>query len=156
MEIFAGAAVLTPMAMTMDLPVAAPIDIKLDGTDLLNPKARTEIEAQIDAMDPYRVTFEPVCGPWGSWSNMQRSESTRDAILQQRDAWYPCLRWIEKMARKRMARGRRFLVENPWPSELLGTLCMDKLICEAPYDAESHELLELVRGDQCELRLAML
>jgi hypothetical protein len=155
MEIFAGAAVLTSMAMTMGLPVAAPIDIKLDGTAFLDPKVRNEIEAHIDAQDPYCVTFAPVCGPWGSWSclNMQRRESTGDAILAQRDAWYPCLKWIEKMVRKWMARGRKFVVENPWPSELWSTLCMDKLICEAPHDAESHGPLELVRGDQCEFGL---
>ena len=46
-----------------------------------------------------------------------------------------------------------FLVENPWPSELWNTLCMDKLICEAPMDAETGEPLELVRGDQCEFGL---
>ena len=77
----------------------------------------------------------------------------RDAILAQRDAWYPCLKWIEKMVRKWMARGRKFVVENPWPSELWSTLCMDKLICEAPHDAESLGPLELVRGDQCEFGL---
>ena len=64
MEIFAGAAVLTSMAMAMGLPVAAPIDIKLDGTNLLDPKVRNEIEAHIDAQDPYCVTFAPVCGLW--------------------------------------------------------------------------------------------
>ena len=135
--------------------MAAPIDIKLDGTDLLDPKVRAEIESHIDLMDPYCVTFAPVCGPWGSWSrlNLQRGEETREAILQQRDAWYPCLKWIERMVRKRMARGRKFLVENPWPSELWNTLCMDKLICEAPMDAETGEPLELVRGDQCEFGL---
>ena len=145
MEIFAGAAVLTSMAMSLGLPVAAPIDIKV----------RAEIESHIDLMDPYCVTFAPVCGPWGSWSrlNLQRGEETREAILQQRDAWYPCLKWIERMVRKRMARGRKFLVENPWPSELWNTLCMDKLICEAPMDAETGEPLELVRGDQCEFGL---
>ena len=84
---------------------------------------------------------------------MQKSDATREAILQQRDAWYPCLRWIEEMVRKRMSRGRKFLVENPWPSELWETLCMDKLISEAPCDAESREVLELVRGDQCEFGL---
>jgi hypothetical protein len=129
MEIFAGAAVLTSMAMSLGLPVAAPIDIKLDGTDLLDPKVRREIELHIEEQDPYCVTFAPVCGPWGSWSrlNMQKSDITRETILQQRDAWYPCLKWIEKMVRKRMARGRKFVVENPWPSELWGTLCMDKI-----------------------------
>ena len=151
MEIFAGAAVLTSMAMGCGLSVAAPIDIKLDGSDLLDPKVRAEIEEHIDDLDPYCVTFAPVCGPWGPWSklNMSKSESTHDNILAQRDAWYPCLQWIRRMVKKRLSRGRKTLVENPWQSELWGTLCMSKLIDEAPEDAESGEPLELVRGDQC-------
>eukprot|EP00435_Cladocopium_sp_Y103_P074865 s140_g51.t2 len=75
MEIFAGAAVLTSMAMTLGLPVAAPIDIKLDGTDLLDPKVRSEIESHIEQMDPYCVTF-------ARWSrlNLQRGEQTRGMV----------------------------------------------------------------------------
>ncbi len=69
--------------------------------------------------------------------------------MDEKDAWYPCLCWIRKMARKRLARGRKILVENPWGSELWSTLCFRKLIEEAPADAESGELLEVVRGDQC-------
>ena len=53
------------------------------------------------------------------------------------------------MVRSRLQKGRKVLVENPWPSELWNTLCMNKLIAEAPTDAESGECLELVRGDQC-------
>eukprot|EP00435_Cladocopium_sp_Y103_P067785 s292_g30.t1 len=131
----------------------APIDIKLDGTDLLELKVRREIEAHIDEQDPYCVTFACSLWPVGILDRVvsSKNEVTRDAILQQRDAWYPCLKWIEKMVRKRMA--RKFIVENPWPSDLGNTLCMDKLVMEGPCDAESHETVELFRGDQCEFGL---
>lgn len=78
MEIFAGAAVLTSMALQMGLNTAAPIDIALDGSDLLKASVRMEIEQEIDRLDPYCVTFAPVCGPWGPWSrlNMAKSNET--------------------------------------------------------------------------------
>ena len=44
LEIFAGAALLTSLALAMGLTAAAPIDIALDGTNLLDPKVRAEIE----------------------------------------------------------------------------------------------------------------
>ena len=155
MEIFAGAAVLSSMAMSMGLSVAAPIDIGLDGIDLLSESTRRELEAEIDRQDPYCLTFAPVCGPWGSWSrlNLTRSSTTASHILAQRDAWYPCLQWIRKIILRRLQRGRKILLENPWLSELWQTLPMSKLIQQSPQDAESGEHLELVRGDQCQYGL---
>ena len=158
MEIFAGAAMLTSMALNMGFEVAAPVDIKLDGSDLLKPSVRLEIEKEVERLDPYCVSFAPVCGPWGPWSrlNMAKNEKTCHDILQQRDSWYPCLLWMRKMIRSRLKRGRKVIVENPWGSELWSTLCMDKLIQEAPRDEESGERLELVRGDRCEFGLVDL
>ena len=155
MEIFAGAAMLTSMALSMGLEVAAPVDIKFDGSDLLRSGVRSEIEKEIDRLDPYCLTFAPVCGPWGPWSrlNMAKSEQTCHDILQQRDAWHPCLQWIKKVVRNRLKRGRKVIMENPWSSEIWSTLCIDKLIQEAPCDAETGERLELIRGDQCEYGL---
>ena len=133
MEIFAGAAVLTSMALSHGLSVAAPIDILLDGTDLLKESVRKEIDRHIDEQDPYCLTFAPVCGPWSSWSrlNSAKNEQTAADIALQRDLWYPCLRWIRSVIQRRLKRGRKVLVENPWGSELWSTLCMDKLIQEA-------------------------
>ena len=155
MEIFAGAAVLTSMALQMNLSTAAPVDIDLDGSDLLKSSVRMEIEQEIDRQDPYCLTFAPVCGPWGAWSrlNMAKNIDTRMSILDQRDAWYPCLQWMRKIIKSRLSRGRKVLVENPWGSDLWNTLCIDKLIQEAPVDGESGEPLELVRCDQCEYGL---
>jgi len=96
MEVFAGAAVLTSMALNMQLPVATPVDLNLDGTNLLDPKVRNQLDEEIDRHDPYLLTFAPVCSPWGSWSrlNMAKNEETAINIMAERDAWYPCLCWM--------------------------------------------------------------
>ena len=41
MEVFAGAAVLSSIAASMSLDIAAPVDLMLDGSDLLKPAVRT-------------------------------------------------------------------------------------------------------------------
>ena len=116
MEIFAGAAVLTSMATSFGFPVAQPVDLNTDGSNLLDPAVRSKIDMEINDMDPYYVlTFAPVCGPWGSWSrfNMTRGEDTMNNILAQRDTWYPVLQWMSRLIKRRLARGRKVLCENP-------------------------------------------
>ena len=151
MEIFAGCAMLTTMAVSMGLEAAAPVDLELDGSDLLKSSVRARLEAEIDAVDPYVLTFSPVCGPWGPWShlNMSKSEKTKEKILNARDDWYPTLQWIAKIVKKRLKRGRKVLVENPWTSELWNTPSFRRLLQEEHFDAETLEMLELIRCDQC-------
>ena len=155
MEIFVGAAVLTSMATSLGFSVAQPVDLNTDGSNLLEPAVRSKIDMEINDMDPYVITFAPVCGPWGAWSrfNTSRGEDTRNSILDQRDAWYPVLKWISRLIKRRLARGRKVLCENPWTSELWATLCMDKLIRGELRDQETQSKLELVRGDLCEFGL---
>ena len=155
MEVFAGAAVLSSLASTFGLPISTPVDIKLDGSDLLNPDIRRSIEHEIEKHDPYVVTFAPVCSPWSSWShvNMAKSEQTRVNILSQRDAWYPTLCWMKRIVEQRLSRGRKVLIENPWSSDLWNTLCMQKLSRGLHNDAETGEVLEVIRTDQCEFGL---
>lgn len=155
MEIFAGAAVLTSMATSFGFPVAQPVDLNTDGSNLLDPAVRNKIDMEINDMDPYVLTFAPVCGPWGSWSrfNMARGEDIMNNILAQRDTWYPVLQWMSRLIKRRLARGRKVLCENPWGSELWATLCMDKLIRGEFRDQETQSKLELVRGDLCEFCL---
>ncbi len=155
MEVFAGAALLSHVVAMAGYPISTPVDLALDGSNLLDPQFRKKLEAEIDAKDPYAITFAPVCGPWGPWSrlNMSKSESTAQLILDQRDQWYPTLKWMTQLIKKRLQRGRKVLVENPWSSELWSVLCFDKLIQESPQDAETLEPLELVRADLCEYGL---
>ena len=155
MEVFAGAAVLSHVVAMAGYPIATPVDILSDGSNLLDPKFRQSLEREIDEKDPYLVTFAPVCGPWSAWSkiNCSKSEATAKMIYEQRDAWHPTLKWITSMIQKRLSKGRKVLTENPWTSELWSTLCFDKLIQRSPTDAEPLEPLELVRADLCEFGL---
>ena len=155
MEIFAGAAVLTALAMDMGLSVAAPVDLRLDGSDLLRPSVRNMLEHEIMEKDPYVITFSPVCGPFGPWSNlnMSKSQSVKERITAERESWHPFLQWLRKIVRQRLQRGRKVLIENPWTSALWDTYSMRQLIAENLSDAETLESLELVRCDQCQFGL---
>ena len=151
LEIFAGAALLSSIAANQGLPVAAPVDITLDGSDLLKASVRQELDHEIDRLDPYVITFSPVCGPWGPWSklNMSKNEVTREKILRDRDSWFPFTKWLRGLVRRRLAKGRKVLIENPWTSEFWDSFHMKKLMEEHLYDSESLQQLELVRCDQC-------
>ena len=155
MEIFAGAAVLTAMAASLQLPVSAPVDIKLDGSDLLDPKVRANLDKEIEATDPYVITFSPKCAPWCAWTNLNMSKSleTSQKIEAEREDWYPCLQWIRKLVKRRLAQGRKVLIENPWTSYIWDTFSMRRLMSEELYDHETNERLELIRGDQCQFGL---
>ena len=155
MEIFAGAAVLTTLAMDMGLSVAAPVDLHLDGSDLLRPSVRSMLEQEINDKDPYVITFSPVCGPFGPWSNlnMSKSQSLKERITAERESWHPFLQWLRKIIRQRLQRGRKILVENPWTSALWDTYSMRQLFAEELSDGESLEPLELIRCDQCQFGL---
>ena len=155
MEIFAGAAFLSSMASGMGFEVSAPVDIVLDESNLLDPKVRHQLEAEIIKDDPYILTFAPICGPWSQWQklNCSRSPQTAEKLLDERDLWYPTLKWICKIIKGRLRKGRKVLVENPCHSQLWETLCFDKLLQEELYDEETGNYLELVRGDQCQFGL---
>ena len=79
------------MALNMQLPVATPVDLNLDGTNLLDPKVRYQLDEEIDRLDPYLLTFAPVCSPWGSWSrlNMAKNEETAINIMAERGRLVP-------------------------------------------------------------------
>ena len=92
MEILAGAATLSCLAVGMGLSISQPIDIIYDDRfNLLKPANREALEKMIEEEDPYLLTIAPLCGPWSSWQyvNMSKSEETRDKINQQRREWYP-------------------------------------------------------------------
>ena len=148
LEVFAGAAMLSYVVAMAGYPIATPVDILLDGSNLLDPKFRQILEREIEEKDPYLITFAPVCGPWSAWSkvNCSKSEATAELIYNQRDAWYPALKWITNLIKKRLSRGRKVLTENPWTSELWNTLCFDKIIQQAPVDAETLEPLGIGEG----------
>lgn len=134
-EIFAGAAVLTSLAASLSLPVSAPIDIKLDGSDLLKQSVRASIEKEIEIQltNPYIITFSPKCAPWGPWANLNMSKSyeTQEKILHEREDWYPFLypflQWMRKIVKQRLKRGRKVLIENPLTYSHLGRVQYEAL-----------------------------
>ena len=152
MEIFAGAATLSCLAVNMGLDISPPIDIAYDDRyNLLKEANRDHLEKLIEDEDPFLLSLAPVCGPWSSWQyvNMAKDESTREKIIQQRKEWYPVLQWVAKIVRARLAKGREVLAENPWPSLLWRLRCVEDLFTEPFYNSITDEPLELVRIDQC-------
>ena len=139
LEIFPGAALLTSVANGMGYPVSTPVDIVLDETNILDPRVRQKLDEEIERDDPYIITFAPICGPWSSWQrlNCSRSPETAAKVLEERDLWYPTLKWVCKVIKSRLQKGRKVLVENPWFSELWSVLSFDKLIQESLVDAHS-------------------
>ena len=76
MEIFAGAALLTSVASGMGYAVSTPVDIVLDETNILDPRARQKLDEEIERDDPYIITFAPICGPWSTWQRLNCSKSS--------------------------------------------------------------------------------
>ena len=68
--------------------------------------------------------------------------------------WRPVIKWIVKIIRQRLQRGRQVVFEQPWPSQMWNLLCVQMLLQDAPTDAVSGEHLEAVRCDQCMFGLA--
>ena len=78
MEIFAGAAMLTSMALNMGFEVAAPVDIKLDGSDLLKPSVRLEIEKEVERLDPYWCVICTSVRTMGPMESTEHGEERED------------------------------------------------------------------------------
>lgn len=83
MEMFAGAATLSYMAVQAGMPISEPMDVLYDSRfNLLDKNNRDRLEKTIMEEGPYLLTLAPVCGPWSSWQfvNMAKSEDTREKI----------------------------------------------------------------------------
>ena len=152
MELFAGTATLTLMAAQMGLPVSEPIDVLYDGKyDLLKRENRERISWQIEQDDPYLLSMTPICGPRSSWQyvNMARGGETAEHILEQRKQWYPVIRWLCDVVKKRLAKGREVVWENPWGSLMWYLRCVEQLMEAQITNALTFEPLEILRMDQC-------
>jgi len=152
MEIFAGAATLSYVAVQYGLAVSPPVDV-LYGRhhDLLDPQVRKEISKNIAEDDPYLLVLAPVCGPWSNWQNvnMSKSQETYEKIMVERKKWYPVITWVADTIRSRLAKGREVLLENPWGSLLWRLRSMEKLIEDGVTNQGTGEVLEVMQIDQC-------
>ena len=156
LELFAGAATLSMMAIQLGYTISSPIDIEMgQDYDLFVPENRQRISRLIEEEDPWLLTMSPVCGPWSPWQsiNMSKSMATKESIEAQRKKWYPVIKWLTTVIKERLCRGREVLLENPWPSLLWKLRCMEEIINGDFYNHNTGEPLEVVKLDQCEYGL---
>ena len=102
------------------------------------------IEARIDAEDPFLLSMAPVCGPWSPLHNLNETrESFSERLQALRQQWYPVIKWLTDVIRKRLQKGREVMMENPWPSRMWSLRCMLELLEDYPYNNFTGERLEL-------------
>ena len=150
-EIFAGAATLSLMAVSMGLSISAPIDVEIDSRyDLLQRANRDRLWQEIEDEDPFLLTLSPLCAPWSPWQrvNMSKSEEIYDKVMNRRD-WYPVVAWIAKLIERRLELGREVLLENPWPSLLWELKCFTDMMDKQLRNQLTGEPLQVLRIDQC-------
>ena len=154
LEVFAGMAMLSTLASTQyGFDVSSPIDIRYDPAyDLTTASGRKNVDFVIERDDPYIITFSPVCTPWSPWMRMMPEDKLEDLEVT-RSRWRPVLKWIAKVTRERLARGRQVLIEHPWGSEAWNSTELHRLLHEPPVDALTFEPLQAVRADQCQFGL---
>ena len=140
------------MAIHMGYNISAPIDVIYDSRyDLLQKTNRDKIDKLIEEDDPFLLSMSPVCGPWSSWQavNMSKSEELYQKVMADRQRWYPVLKWLAGVVRKRVEKGREIILENPWPSLLWKLRFMEDLYTEPVMHPITGEPVELCRLDQC-------
>ena len=155
LEVFTGTALLSMMAAEAGYAISQPCDILLDSSNLLNAFERAKIEAVIDSDDPYCVRFSPVCGPWSPLQQLSvaKGPSYAQKLGELRKLWYSVCKWIVKIIRQRVARGRQVLFEQPWPSKMWQTLAFQRLLADQIEDGMTGEPLTANYIDQCEFGL---
>ena len=77
----------------------------------------------------------------------------RERLYEQRRKWQPVIKWMCQVIRRRLEKGRQFLFEQPWQSEMWKTRDMLKLLEDMLHDSMTGEPVEVVRTDQCEFGL---
>ena len=152
LEVFAGAAMLTQMALhEWSMPVTPPVDLNT-GYDLLTKQGRDEVDRIIARDDPFAITFAPVCTPWTSWTNIATG-ATKSKIMAERKRWQPALAWMYEVAKDRLAKGRHVVIENPWNSAMWDCVQSQRFFRTGPKDHATLEPMECVKVDQCMLGL---
>ena len=156
LELFSGAATLTLMVASMGFSVSEPVDIMNNIThDLLDAGNRRRMEQRIRDEDPLLLAIAPKCGPWSTLQNINlcRGFETEQKILEERNRWYPVIKWLCDVIEERLALGREVMMENPWKSLMWKLHCVESLMKKRLHNAATGEPLELQRLDQCEYGL---
>ncbi|CAE7548535.1 unnamed protein product, partial [Symbiodinium necroappetens] len=147
LELFAGAAALTALAVGYGLPTASPIDLQAPGWNLRDPAARQRLQARIEEEDPYLLAVSPVMLPWNSWStnDLWRPGEQADKIRAGRRDWYDAFVWLCQMVQQRTAQGRQVVLESSWSGLLWETRCLEQVLGQ--HNPATEQDLELLYVD---------
>ena len=96
LELFAGAAILTRLALSAGWPCSPALDVLSDGLDLTVPSSRAMVDGLIEQDDPFVLILPFPCGPWNSLTewNMSRYDHIKQRVEQTREEHKPMLEWI--------------------------------------------------------------
>ena len=152
MEVFAGAFILTSLALGLHWPCSQPVDVLIDGIDLTTEKGRKIVDQRIEEDDPFCIIFPFPCGPWNSLTefNASRFQHVRERVDKTRLEHIPMLKWMVRTAKERVRRGRIALLENPATSRAYSLDFLEDL--EGTEDGTLEDVIfEYIIGDQCML-----
>ena len=123
LELFAGSARISQTAALAGLNVGQPIDLRT-GFDLMSKAGQKRVIEVLMSQDPDCVWMAPLCSPWSQWSNMKSAEQR----YADRDAVMPMVRFCVQVAKLQIAKGRRFVIENPKDSAIWFTKVFQDLL----------------------------
>ena len=147
-QVFGGEAGLTLKAsLERGWQVGVPLD-QQDGWDALQRTGRRQLQADLEAEDPYLTTFSHPCGPWGAWSrfNLARGGAAAATVLSAREATRPLVKLVNDTVLGRVQRGRHALAEHPAASE-----CWSQPECKDIQKLFNSNELYFCRADGCML-----
>ena len=152
LELFTGAALLTHMtAIDYELPVSEPLNLKHNKLDLTTETGRRQVEDLIARDDPYVIACsyqDPIWSVWGQVLN----GTTWDSMMAARKQWTPFVKWIFKVVRERIEKGRQFILEHPTRSDAWNLAQVNRELQNPPSDGGTLEHLEALNGDSDNMR----
>ena len=95
------------------LSVGQPVDIRI-GFDLSTSKGQRMTMQIITDQQPEVVFMAPVCSPWCNWSHMK----PHDQKMADRKKAMPMTQFVLRGAKYQLSKGRHFIIENPYGSDL--------------------------------------
>ena len=107
-----GGGAVTAVAKKAGVAVGRPRDLVL-GDSFLNSKEQHEIIQELEDEDPHTVVIAFPCDPWTSLSNF------KDGFLKEWEQaeGFNHLKFLKRVCKSQLARGRHFLIENPLASQ---------------------------------------
>ncbi|CAE7947914.1 RE2, partial [Symbiodinium sp. KB8] len=147
MELVTGAALLTHMAaIDYELSVSEPVYLKHNHHDLTTEAGRAELERQIARDDRYAISctyHEPL---WSIWGQVLQGAPWEE-VIRVRQKWTPVIKWIFRVGRERIEKGRQFFFEHPWNSDLWKLAQVMKETNNPAVDGGTLEHLEVLKGE---------